>query len=274
MLQIRLSKTLSSDAAVTANPSLVETVMVACPDHLVLADLPVAKCIGFATSSSLLKTVGRRSHRQLGEKVHFCVCCDFPIAIYGRLTEFESHIHESHADLLDPNVEKGDGKDLEIQSAKQPTGLDSTMRVPLRPAISPGSNPNLHDTKDKARWQQPREQLPPRPIMQPVFGQVPNYPSEPQSDTNHFQQGVDRQGTAQPESSQLSDKQRGHLSENQFSEYPHMYSMQPPNFVMLNSNRALTPYGVPLFPTNGYQPFYGAPYEMARPSSTLDAGSK
>jgi E3 ubiquitin-protein ligase Hakai len=66
-------------------PSTAETVTVACPDHLVLADLPVAKGIGSATAATIVKTVGRRSRRQLGERVHFCVRCDFPIAIYGRL---------------------------------------------------------------------------------------------------------------------------------------------------------------------------------------------
>ncbi|KAA3463790.1 E3 ubiquitin-protein ligase Hakai-like isoform X1 [Gossypium australe] len=344
MLQIRLSKTPSSDASGPVKPLPVETVTVACPDHLVIADLPVAKSIGAAISSSLVKTVGRKSRRQLGERVHFCVRCDFPIAIYGRLspcehafcldcarsdsicylcderiqkiqtikimegificaaphclksflkkTEFESHINESHAALIQPNAEKEDGKDSEVQSAKQPTGSDAAVRGLPRPVISPGSNPLLHDTEDKARWQQPREQLPPRPIMQPkgplVFGQVPNYPSEHQSDDNHFQQGFDRpgphshfqqgfdlQGTPQPDSSQFSDKLQGLLSENQYSEYSPMHSMQPPNFAMpMNSNRTLTPYGVPPFPTDGSQPFYGAPYEMGRQSSASDVGSE
>ena len=76
MLQIRLKK---------VTPTEGETVNAACPDHLVLADLPVAKGIGSATAASLVKTIGRRSRRQLGERVHFCVRCDFPIAIYGRL---------------------------------------------------------------------------------------------------------------------------------------------------------------------------------------------
>ncbi|TYJ40084.1 hypothetical protein E1A91_A04G115300v1 [Gossypium mustelinum] len=331
MLQIRLSKTPSSDAAGPVKPLPVETVTVACPDHLVIADLPVAKSIGAAISFSLVKTVGRKSRRQLGERVHFCVGCDFPIAIYGRLspcehafcldcarsdsicylcderiqkiqtikimegificaaphclksflkkTEFESHIHESHAALIQPNAEKEDGKDSEVHSAKQPTGSDAAVRGLPRPVISPGSNPLLHDTEDKGRWQQPREQLPSRPIMQPkgplVFGQVPNYPLEPQLDDNHFQQGFDLQGTPQPDSSQFSDKLQGLLSENQYSEYPPIYSMQPPNFAMpMNSNRMLTPYGVPPFPTDGSQPFYGAPYEMARQSSASDVGSE
>ncbi|TYH77513.1 hypothetical protein ES332_D04G159100v1 [Gossypium tomentosum] len=344
MLQIRLTKTPSSDAAGPVKPLPVETVTVACPDHLVIADLPVAKSIGAAISSSLVKTVGRKSRRQLGERVHFCVRCDFPIAIYGRLspcehafcldcarsdsicylcderiqkiqtikimegificaaphclksflkkTEFESHIHENHAALIQPNAEKEDDKDSEVQSAKQPTGSDAAVRGLPRSVISPGSNPLLHDTEDKARWQQPREQLPSRPIMQPkgplVFGQVPNYPLEPQSDDNqfqqgfdrpgphnHFQQGFDLQGTPQPDSSQFSDKLQGLLSENQYSEYPPMHSMQPPNFAMpVNSNRTLTPYGVPPFPIDGCQSFYGAPYEMARQSKASDVGSE
>lgn len=85
MLQIRLKGVPSTESAGGAKPVPVETVTVACPDHLVLADLPVAKGIGAAIAASLVKNVGRRSRRQLGERVHFCVRCDFPIAIYGRL---------------------------------------------------------------------------------------------------------------------------------------------------------------------------------------------
>lgn len=85
MLQIRLNRIPSSESGGGAKPLPVETVNVACPDHLVLAELPVAKSLGAATAASLVKTLGRRSRRQLGERVHFCVRCDFPIAIYGRL---------------------------------------------------------------------------------------------------------------------------------------------------------------------------------------------
>lgn len=95
MLQIRLSKNPSSDGSAGVKHSPVETVTVACPDHLVLADLPVAKGIGTATGSSVVRNVGRRSRRQLGERVHFCVRCDYPIAIYGRLSPCE------HAFCLD-----------------------------------------------------------------------------------------------------------------------------------------------------------------------------
>ncbi|XP_057784067.1 E3 ubiquitin-protein ligase HAKAI homolog isoform X2 [Salvia miltiorrhiza] len=94
MLQIRLSKP-ASETGATAKPVPVETVTVACPDHLVLADLPVAKGLGTASATAVIKSVGRRSRRQLGERVHFCVRCDFPVAIYGRLSPCE------HAFCLD-----------------------------------------------------------------------------------------------------------------------------------------------------------------------------
>ena len=87
MIQIRLNKgpsgSLDGGSGVKSLPT--ETVTVACPDHLVLADLPVAKGLGSATCAARVKTVGRRSRRHLGERVHFCVRCDFPIAVYGRL---------------------------------------------------------------------------------------------------------------------------------------------------------------------------------------------
>lgn len=85
MLQIRLRRDSPPETGNGARPSPTETVTVACPDHLVLADLPVAKGIGSVTPTTVIKPVGRRSRRQLGERVHFCVRCDFPIAIYGRL---------------------------------------------------------------------------------------------------------------------------------------------------------------------------------------------
>ncbi|KAJ4704524.1 E3 ubiquitin-protein ligase Hakai-like [Melia azedarach] len=339
MLQIRLKKIPSSDGGGGVKPLPVETVTVACPDHLVLADLPVAKGIGAATAASLVRTVGRRSRRQLGERVHFCVRCDFPIAIYGRLNpcehvfcldcarsdsicylcderiqkiqtikimeglficaaphclksflkklEFESHIHESHGDLLQPNAEKVDGNESESQSAKQPTASESSVRAPPRPIFSPGSNSQLNDRDDKARRQQPREQPAPRAAMLPkplpVFGQVQNY-SDTQPDGslppgferpgphNRFQQSFDTQSTPQQESSQ----QQGLLSENQFPEYPPVHSMQPPNFVVpMNSNPLLTPpFGVPPFPTEGSQQFYGAPFGMPRPDSAPEVGSE
>lgn len=85
MLQIRLNKGSSIEGGTGTKLLPGESVNVACPDHLILADLPVAKGLGSATAASFVKIVGRRSRRQLAERVHFCVRCDFPIAVYGRL---------------------------------------------------------------------------------------------------------------------------------------------------------------------------------------------
>ncbi|KAH7302435.1 hypothetical protein KP509_23G073000 [Ceratopteris richardii] len=68
---------------------LDQAVTVSCPDHLVLADLPVAKALGSVSDVTLVKVLGRKARRRLGDKVHFCVRCDFPIAIYGRLDPCE-----------------------------------------------------------------------------------------------------------------------------------------------------------------------------------------
>uniref|UniRef100_A0A5B6ZLJ0 RING-type E3 ubiquitin transferase n=1 Tax=Davidia involucrata TaxID=16924 RepID=A0A5B6ZLJ0_DAVIN len=336
MLQIKL-KGPSSEGGGGAKPIPVDYVTVACPDHLVLADLPVAKSLGSATAASLVKTVGRRSRRQLGERVHFCVRCDFPIAIYGRLspcdhafcldcarsdsicylcderiqkiqtikmmegificaaphclksflkkTEFEFHIHETHTNLLQPNMEKGGGNELEAISAKQSTAYDSTACAPPMPVFSPNSNSQAHDSEDKALCLQPTVQPPPRSIIQPkhspppLFGQILNHPSEQQQDNNRpqgfdrtqphnlfHQQNFDMQGALQHEYGQPLDKQQRTLSDTPFPEYPPMHAHQPPNFaVPVNSTPPSFSY--PPFPPEGAQPFYSAPYEMARPDT-------
>ncbi|XP_065853131.1 E3 ubiquitin-protein ligase HAKAI homolog [Euphorbia lathyris] len=336
---IRLSKPSSESGGGIVKPLPADTVTVACPDHLVLADLPVAKGIGASTAATTVKTVGRRSRRQLGERVHFCVRCDFPIAIYGRLspcehafcldcarsdsmcylcddriqkiqtikimegificaaphclksflkrTEFESHIQESHADLLHPNPEKENGDDSEVQSTKHYSVSDSNIRVSSRSNIAPGSNAQFMDSDDKARRQQPREQSLPRPMMQPrsYFGPGQNYPPESQPDNNR-PPGFDRPGIQNPfqqsmqggpqESNQFSDKQPGMLSD---TDYPPMHPIQPPNFgVPMNSNPMMPPqYGLPPFQPEGGQPFYGAHYEMgqmARPDLAPETGAE
>ncbi|KAL3839443.1 hypothetical protein ACJIZ3_024034 [Penstemon smallii] len=243
MLQIRLSKP-ASEAGGSTKSVPVDTVTVACPDHLVLADLPVAKSLGSASATATIKNVGRRSRRQLGDRVHFCVQCDFPIAIYGRLspcehafcldcarsdslcylcdervqkiqtikmmegificaaphclksflkkTDFESHINETHVDLLHPYKEK-EGNESEAMSARKSSASDSTVQAPLRPVFSPSSNVQFHDLEDKSQRPQSREQPPPsRPIMQsrpvpPFPGQVPNHSFEQQPDNNQSQ---------------------------------------------------------------------------------------
>ncbi|XP_023527487.1 E3 ubiquitin-protein ligase Hakai-like [Cucurbita pepo subsp. pepo] len=347
MLQIRLSKVPQAEGGAGAvKPSPAESVTVACPDHLVLADLPVAKGIGAATAASIVKSVGRRSRRQLGERVHFCVRCDFPIAIYGRLspcehafcldcarsdslcylcddriqkiqtikmmegificaaphclksflkrTDFESHIHESHADLLKPNAEKEDGNEIEAHSAKQSTASETSVRGPLRPLISPGSNSQPQEREEKFHRQQSRDQ--PRSGMQqkqaPILGQNQNNTSESQQDSGHSQgfdrhgphgrfppQNFDAQGAPHQESGQFSEKQQGILSDTPYSQYPPLQPIPPPNYVVPpNSNPMLTPplpFGYPPFPVEGAQQYYSTPYEVPRQdTAAAETGSE
>ncbi|XP_057517025.1 E3 ubiquitin-protein ligase HAKAI homolog [Amaranthus tricolor] len=342
MLQIRLNKGASLDNGTGVKLSPGEIVTVACPDHLVLADLPVAKGLGSATSASIVKIVGRRSRRQLAERVHFCVRCDFPIAIYGRLSpcehafcldcarsdsicylcddriqkiqiikmmegificaaphclksflkksEFESHIHESHANLLQPNM-KGETSEPEGSGTKQSSTLDTTLRGPPRSGLPPSSTHQLNDREDKNWRQHPRDQPPVRPSMQskppPFYGQ--SHPSDPQSD-NHpmgldgssqtrMQQQIDSQGGMQQDFGQFSDKQIGNLPDPHREYPPPMFPQPPPNFQMPgNANPMMMgppPFGFPPFPSDGAPPFYGAqvPYEIARSDSNGKGGS-
>ncbi|XP_022935351.1 E3 ubiquitin-protein ligase Hakai-like [Cucurbita moschata] len=330
MLQIRLSKVPQAEGGAGAvKPLQAETVTVACPDHLILADLPVAKGIGAATAASIVKSVGRRSRRHLGERVHFCVRCDFPIAVYGRLspcehvfcldcarsdsicylcddriqkiqtiklmegificaaphclksflkrTEFESHIQESHADLLKPNAEKEDGNEIEALSAKQSTASESTVRGLSRPIISPSFNSQAQERDEKFHRQQSRDQ--------PTSGMQ-------QQDSGGHSQGFDRhgphgrfppqnfdvQGTPHQESSQFSEKPQGILADPPYSQYPPLQSIPPPNYVVpANSNPMLSPplpFGFPPFPTEGAQQYYSTPYEVPRQDTAAETGSE
>ncbi|CAL5192243.1 unnamed protein product [Lathyrus oleraceus] len=336
MLQIRLSKTSASDGSAGVKQSPVETVTVACPDHLVLADLPVAKGIGTPSTVSLVRNVGRRSRRQLGERVHFCVRCDFPIAIYGRLSpcdhafcldcarsdslcylcderiqkiqtvkvmegilicaaphclksffkkvEFESHIHENHANLVRSNADKEDGNESEAQSVRQPAASDSTARGPQRQVFSPGSNSQPHDLEDRTRRQPGRDQTPSRPTMQqkpPFFGQQQHHPSETMSGSiGGMQQGFHQQSFDMPqqhppqEPSQFTDRLQSVGPDNSFPEYPTMHPGQSAN-IPPHSNPMLNPplpFAYPSYPQDRAQPFYAAPYDMPRQDSASDMG--
>ncbi|XP_055812573.1 E3 ubiquitin-protein ligase HAKAI homolog isoform X1 [Solanum dulcamara] len=340
MLQIRLSKPANENGGV-AKCLPPETVTVACPDHLVIADLPVAKSLGTVNPASQLKTVGRRSRRQLGERVHFCVRCDFPIAVYGRLspcehifcldcarsdslcylcderiqkiqtikmlegvyvcaaphclksflkkTEFESHIHEVHSDLL--RAEK-DGNVSESANARKPAASESTVQASPRPIFSPSSGSQVHDREDKALHSQTRDQQPPRPFMQqkpPFTGSIQNHPLEQESDSNPPpgferpgvqsrlpQQGFGAQVSLRPDPGHFLDKQQGIMVSSSNREYP-MHMPQPHGFaVPMSSNPGLAPqFGYPQFAPDGAQPFYGATsFEMSRPDSTPERGSE
>ncbi|KAL6534346.1 hypothetical protein OROHE_013271 [Orobanche hederae] len=293
MLQIRLSKP-ANETGASAKPVPVDTVTVACPDHLVLADLPVAKSLGSPSSTAVIKTVGRRSRRQLGERVHFCVRCDFPIAVYGRLicdervqkiqtikmmegiflcaaphciksflkkSEFESHIYETHSDLLHP-AKENEGNESEAMSARKPSASETTVQAPPKPVSSPRSNSQVHDREDKTQRPQNRDQPPSRPVMQPrpvppFPGQVPNHPSDQHPEGNQSR-GFDRAA------SQNRFPQQNFDSQGQGD--PRRDSVNP------NSVMAPPQFCYPPCASDGAQQFFGAPYEMARPDSIQEPG--
>ncbi|WZZ46708.1 hypothetical protein YC2023_042967 [Brassica napus] len=75
MLQIRLRRDSPTESGSGAKPSPAETVTVACPDHLVLADLPVAKGIDLVfekrervTEAKEIERDGVRDGRVVSEK--------------------------------------------------------------------------------------------------------------------------------------------------------------------------------------------------------------
>ncbi|KAJ9565415.1 hypothetical protein OSB04_001381 [Centaurea solstitialis] len=271
MLQIRLSNKATASESGVGGAKLPsgETVTVACPDHLVLAELPVAKSLGSASGVTLVKTIGRRSRRPLGERVHFCVQCDFPIAIYGRLipcehafcldcarsdsicylcddriqkiqtikmmegifvcaaphclksflkkTDFESHVHAVHSDLVNSNTQK-DGNESEAASAKKPTTSDSTVQAPT-------PRPLLQDGDDRSQRSQPLVRPP--PLMQQ---------QQPKPMDNRPAHGFDGQTI---------------MSQSPYPEYP-MTALQPPNFVVpVNPNV--------MGPASFSQPLYVSP---------------
>eukprot|EP01018_Ginkgo_biloba_P008095 Gb_24756 [translate_table: standard] len=121
MLQIRLSKGLGADGG-ASKLSGSDNVTVSCPDHLVLADLPVAKGLGTVSNVKVVKTVGRKARRKIGDKVHFCLVCDFPIAIYGRLSPCEHAFCLSCA-RSEPSCYLCDERIQKIQTIKMLEGI-------------------------------------------------------------------------------------------------------------------------------------------------------
>ncbi|WOG96129.1 hypothetical protein DCAR_0415460 [Daucus carota subsp. sativus] len=91
-LKIILSKKgSSSECAGEKIPGTGENVRAACPSHLIISDLSVAKGIGHAYAAAPVKKVKAtvRSGNKEGDKVHICFKCNIPIAIYGRLSPCE-----------------------------------------------------------------------------------------------------------------------------------------------------------------------------------------
>ncbi|KAG2238249.1 hypothetical protein Bca4012_012995 [Brassica carinata] len=295
MLQIRLRRDSPTESGGGARPSPTETVTVACPDHLVLADLPVAKGIGSVTPTTVIKPVGRRSRRQLGERVHFCVRCDFPIAIYGRLNPcdhafcLECARSDSICYLCDERIQK-------IQTIKMMEGificaaphcLRSFLKKPdfeahvhdLHATLlltdadkEDGNESDVQSTKQQQSsasestlrgplrsQQQPPSLLHRSPsLSKPQSGFAQQLQSYPAENDNSRPPGFE---TASPKPG------------IRFPDYPPppINMMQPPPSMPIPINALPPQFSFPPYPTTdgSSQQFYsGAPFEMARPEGS------
>ncbi|CAD6213054.1 unnamed protein product [Miscanthus lutarioriparius] len=369
MLQIRLSKIGSSDSGAAATGSaaaagasaavgaaaalgggIPESVTVACPDHLVIADLPVAKSLGAVTTSAAAATraIGRRSRRPLGERVHICSRCEFPIAIYGRLipcehafcltcarsdsscylcderiqkiqsvkmmegificaapmclksflkkADFEFHVPDVHANLLQTNQEKEEERNESDAPNISRASAGDTQRQSQMPEMSTARAPPRsgvsQDREERSRYHQSREQTPLRP---PTLSKPPSFHgrhSYPPGDTqaeNNPPQGFDwpynwasqlRQespGAVTPlrQESDHSTQDKQQLMANA----PYMFPPIPPhqgNFMMpMNMNQPLipnAPFNYPL-QQDGNPQYFSAPFPMQLPDTGPDQGS-
>ncbi|PIN24875.1 E3 ubiquitin ligase involved in ubiquitination of E-cadherin complex [Handroanthus impetiginosus] len=311
MLQIRLSKP-ASETGASAKPVPVDTVTVACPDHLVLADLPVAKCLGSPCATAAVKIVGRRSRRQLGERVHFCVRCDFPIAIYGRLSPCE------HAFCLD--CARSDSlcylcyeRVQKIQTIKMMEGIFICAAPQCLKSFLKKSDFESHINEIHANLVHPKKeqegneseamsarkpsasestvQAPPRPVFSPGSNSQVNDREDKiqrsQSRDEPPSRPVMTPGSVppfsgqapNPPSGQHPDSNQSHLfdraAQNRFPQQPFDPQGQGgPQQDSVNPNSVLPPpqFGYPPYPSDGNQPFFGASYEMARPDSMPEAG--
>ncbi|KAL5224526.1 hypothetical protein ABZP36_011165 [Zizania latifolia] len=371
MLQIRLSKIGSSDsgavasgaaagaaggapaksAALAAAAGVPESVTVACPDHLVIADLAVAKSIGAITTSAVpaTRTIGRRSRRPHGERVHICCRCEFPIALYGRLipcehafcltcarsdsscylcderiqkiqtvkmmegificaapmclksflkkAEFESHVPEFHANLLQ-NPDKEEHNELDALYISRASGGDtqrqsqmpemSTARAPPRPGVSPTSSSHVQDREDRSRYHHSRDPTPQRPPMltrPPSFHGRHSYPPGDTQTENNPPQGYDRPYNWAPDNAPgatpvRQESEHGTQDKQQvMPNAPFMFPPIPPhqpNFMMpMKMNQPLmsnTSFNYPL-QQDGNPQFFSSPFPMQLPDVGLDQGS-
>ncbi|KAL2613059.1 hypothetical protein R1flu_024751 [Riccia fluitans] len=96
-LTIRLSAKGSGGETSTPSKQPLEgpdTPKLICGGHLIQSELPAASGVGLVpdlAAATILSSgyLGYKVRRTAGDKVHFCVRCHFPIAIYGRLDPCE-----------------------------------------------------------------------------------------------------------------------------------------------------------------------------------------
>lgn len=74
----------------------------AVPLNVAGIDVPILRGLGISSLEAYVATfVGSKVRRQPGDKVHVCVRCNFPIAVYGRLVRGQFfHLLLYHVDIF------------------------------------------------------------------------------------------------------------------------------------------------------------------------------
>lgn len=165
--------------------------------------------------------------------------------------DFEAHVHDLHATLLQPDADKEEdgNNESEVQSTKQQqsSASESTLRGPLRSQQQ--QQPSLHRSSSLSK-------------PQPGFGQAQSYPAAENDNSRPpgFETASPRPGV-------------------RFPDYgPPMNMMQPPppSNMPMNQN----PFGFPSYPATSdgsSQQYYnnsGAPFEMTKPEGGSSGGSE
>ncbi|KAL9673882.1 hypothetical protein QQ045_030145 [Rhodiola kirilowii] len=300
MLQIRLNKPSSvkdgGGSGGTPKPMLIDTVTVACPDHLVIADLPVGKSLGSVPSAPLVKNVGSKSRCLIGERVHFCLRCDFPIAVYGRLITcghafcLDCARSDSTCYLCEERIQK-------IQTVKMMEGIficgaahcfksflkkiefDSHILENHRDLLQPNSEREERKESEAGRSSKPTQsdstvQMPIRPAFSPNSNVQSN-------DMSRHQQAPELQPPGafyqqRPQGPPLFYGQIPNLPQPQV-EFSNLHAQQPPNYpVFVTSNNGVPQYPslpYPSFPGQDAHPYYRTSYEIPSSNTVTDVGS-
>lgn len=225
--------------------------------------------------------------------------CAAPMCLKSFLkkAEFESHVPEVHANLLQTNADKEDRNEPDAPNISRASAGDtqrqsqmpemSTARAPPRPGVSPTSSSHMQDREDRSRYHHSREQTPLRPPMlskPPSFHGRHSYPPGDTQSENNPPQGFDRPyGWAHdstPGATPLRQESDHGTQDKQqvMPNSPFMFSPMHPhqqNFMMhVNMNQPLmqnTPFNYPV-QQDGNPQYFGSPFQMQPPDAGLDQG--
>lgn len=153
-------------------------------------------------------------------------------------SDFESHVHEVHADLLQQEMYPDGANETYSMNMTRPAQPESsTARGPSRPGFLPNLNSQIQDREDRARRHQSRESTPMRPPIQqtqpPFHVYQQHQPAESQTDNNQQPQVWFQNPQAFDHQSGLQNKHMGIPPESSFRDHnTPTHAFQLPNYPM------------------------------------------